>query len=239
MSTPEFIHIDGDFFSTMKMTEGRTVYAKEGMDVIEATWDEKEKTPVAIKRVFLLDGKGRHRRKKVEKFIREFSLLGKCQHPHIIKQMGSAICPKFAAYWMPFYSTGTLRTLRESMEPKQIERCFIQVACAVRYLHSNNVVHGDIKASNILLDEDCNAFLADFDHAFEKTPESQQHGWGGTHGYIGPEFYDSKEPFDPYLMDAYALGATLWSMVFQDSPGDWDLLDALQEEGGHLPDTYK
>ncbi len=28
-------------------------------------------------------------------------------------------------------------------------------------------------------------------------------------------------------MDAYAIGATLWSLVFRMNPADWDLMDAV------------
>ena len=39
-------------------------------------------------------------------------------------------------------------------------------------------------------------------------------------------------------MDAYALGATLWSLVFRLNPDDWDLMDAVNN-ATTLPDFYR
>ena len=36
------------------------------------------------------------------------------------------------------------------------------IACALKVLHSANVMHRDIKTSNILVDEDCNIKICDF-----------------------------------------------------------------------------
>ena len=37
-----------------------------------------------------------------------------------------------------------------------------QVLCAIKFLHSANVIHRDIKPANILVDENCNIKICDF-----------------------------------------------------------------------------
>ena len=36
------------------------------------------------------------------------------------------------------------------------------IVCALKFLHSANIMHRDIKTSNILVDEDCNIKICDF-----------------------------------------------------------------------------
>ena len=36
------------------------------------------------------------------------------------------------------------------------------ILCAIKYMHSANVLHRDLKPANILIDEDCNIKICDF-----------------------------------------------------------------------------
>ena len=72
----------------------------------------------------------------------------------------------------------------------------LQIASAMRKLHQNNVMHGDLKLANILLNEfevsgDVRHFLAkvtDFDNAIKfSTSESFEPNGGGTTEYASPE----------------------------------------------------
>ena len=44
----------------------------------------------------------------------------------------------------------------------EIQKALHNSGCAVRLLHRMAVTHGDLSTNNILIDEDCNAFLIDF-----------------------------------------------------------------------------
>ena len=44
----------------------------------------------------------------------------------------------------------------------EIHKALHNSGCAVRLLHRMAVTHGDLSTNNILIDEDCNAFLIDF-----------------------------------------------------------------------------
>lgn len=43
-----------------------------------------------------------------------------------------------------------------------VKKILYNTLCAIKKLHSANVVHRDIKTSNILVDEDCNVKICDF-----------------------------------------------------------------------------
>ena len=112
-------------------------------------------------------------------------------HPNIMKLDGVVRCQAFFALWMPLCSKGSLNRLSSGnlLSPTQVERFFVQIARALRYLHKNNIIHGDVKPSNILVSDSDNVLLADFDHA-RIIPDGQYlaNKWTGTPGFIGPEY---------------------------------------------------
>ncbi len=50
----------------------------------------------------------------------------------------------------------------ENVSQDEIHKALHNSGCAVRMLHRMAVTHGDLSTNNILIDEDCNAFLIDF-----------------------------------------------------------------------------
>ena len=101
----------------------------------------------------------------------------------------------------------------------QIRRIIGQVAEVLEYLHSNNIVHRDIKAENVLLTSTLDVRLTDFEYAgiISPTGELLTSKLCGTWGYIAPEACDtskSKFQFTPKC-DIWSLGAMLYSILFK------------------------
>jgi len=46
---------------------------------------------------------------------------------------------------------------------------FLQVLSALNFIHENNIIHGDIKPQNILIDDNGRAIICDFDVSKEET----------------------------------------------------------------------
>ncbi|KAK9233128.1 hypothetical protein WN943_023377 [Citrus x changshan-huyou] len=120
----------------------------------------------------------------------------------------------------------------------------IDVASAIEYLHHNcqpPMVHGDIKPSNVLLDNDMVAHVGDFglskflssDHldTASETPSSSI-GIKGTVGYVAPEYGIGSEA--SMIGDVYSFGILLLEMFTGKRP-----IDATFSEGLTLHEIAK
>ncbi|OQR90730.1 protein kinase [Achlya hypogyna] len=101
-----------------------------------------------------------------------------------------------------------------------IQDCLVDVAWGLDYLHRNLICHRDIKPENILVTEDEQYVLGDFGvaHMFSETDaELSLKSTEGTYHFLAPEC-TTGEPFDPFKVDVWALGVTLFAMVFGTTP---------------------
>jgi eukaryotic-like serine/threonine-protein kinase len=93
----------------------------------------------------------------------------------------------------------------------QFAKIGMQVAAALRYAHSQGIVHCDIKPANLLLDHQGSMWIADFGIAVSSDPhrrgESEQ--FAGTLAYLAPEQLAGQVD---RRTDVYSLGATLYEL---------------------------
>lgn len=87
---------------------------------------------------------------------------------------------------------------------------FSQITETVDYLHQNGVAHRDIKAENLLLDDNLDIKFIDF--AFACDARVSLVGAKGTPGYLAPET-QKKEAICPQALDIFAMGVVLFIMV--------------------------
>ena len=85
-----------------------------------------------------------------------------------------------------------------------------EVIQALKYLHSNNIIHRDIKLGNLFLDHQMKLKLGDFglstrlDH-----PGQKKRTICGTPNYIAPEILNSKMEGYSFEVDVWSLGVVL------------------------------
>jgi serine/threonine-protein kinase len=154
------------------------------------------------------------------RFLREIQIAARLHHPHILPLYDSDQADGLLYYVMPYIEGESLkdRLARERQLPVsdaiQIAR---EVADALSYAHSCNVVHRDIKPGNILLDAG-HALVADFGVARAVGGAQTSSGHViGTPAYMSPEQIDGSEFLDG-RSDIYSLGCVLFEMLVGTSP---------------------
>lgn len=197
-----------------------------GMGVTYRAWDHTTGVPVVIKipkKAFLEDPKF------AERFYREIRLLQGLGHPHIVPftDVGEHEGLPFVA--MRFLPGGSLsnRRLRDKNgkvrqnPPGMLHLWLPAVADALDFVHSQGVVHRDVKPANIFFDAFWGAFLGDFGIAKiveESDTFDTEYTLTATHMGIGTPQYMAPEQFAPKSViqgrvDQYALAVIVYEMM--------------------------
>ena len=136
-------------------------------------------------------------------------MLWNMKHPSIVKTFG---CVKWEDYYgivMEYAPCKNLSSL--ILERKDIKFSYPLCLCLLKeiidgliYLHSNDVVHGDLKPDNILLFRGLHAKIADLGSArHPSTISIHSKKDYGTRGYIAPERYSNENIKLSSSMDVY------------------------------------
>jgi WD40 repeat protein/DNA-binding SARP family transcriptional activator len=148
----------------------------------------------------------------IRRFEAEAQLVARLEHPHIVPLYDYWREPSGAYLVMRWLRGGSLQSALADgpLEQAKAARVVEQVAAALAAAHREGVVHRDVKPSNILLDEEGNAYLSDFGIAEEllagEAAESAR-----LFPYRSPE-QRRGQPSTP-RSDLYGLGAVLLEML--------------------------
>ncbi len=163
------------------------------------------------------------------RFLREIQIAARLHHPHILPLYDSDQADGMVYYVMPYIEGESLkqRLARERQLPvAQALQIAREVADALSYAHSCNVVHRDIKPANILLDAG-HALVADFGIARAVGAGDTTTGHiVGTPAYMSPEQVDSSQYLDGRT-DIYSLGCVLFEMLVGEPPFRGSTLTAV------------
>lgn len=149
----------------------------------------------------------------LQRFKQEAELSFKLDHPHIVHVYASGeqdYLPYLVMEWIEGHSLQDELAKRGRLPSDDAAMIAVHVAQALDHIHRHDIVHRDVKPSNILLGPDGNARLSDFGIAVRvgQTPPAVG---VGTAAYLAPEQV-SKEPADPHS-DIYSLGIVMFEML--------------------------
>ena len=160
-------------------------------------------------------------------FWLELNALAKLRHPNITLLLGVCLKPRYCIL-TEYVSCGSLFDLihRHHEIPNwgiaRIVGVAKEMCLGMSYLHSQGILHCDLKSSNILITESWGVKIADFGLSFlfpdndvfdtAKVPL----GCVGTHHWIAPEVLRGEEYSQ--AADVYSFGIILWEMIHRKIP---------------------
>ncbi len=159
----------------------------------------------------------------IRRFEAEARLVARLEHPHIVPLYDYWREPDAAYLVMRLLRGGSLRDLLKAgpLPPDVCLYILDQIGSALHAAHRFGVIHRDLKPANILLDEDRNAYLADFGIAKnlgdpELEDQTRAGALVGSPAYASPEQIRS-EGVRPQS-DIYCLGVLLFEMLSGQAP---------------------
>ncbi|KAJ7730201.1 kinase-like domain-containing protein, partial [Mycena metata] len=178
--------------------------------VYRASYDNK---PVALKvmRHFV---QGSELREIRVKLCREALIWKELHHPYILTFIGidQDSFPSTLGMVSPWMEHGTILNYLNIHGRLTVDKLLFEIAQGLQYLHSRNIVHGDLRGANILISEAWTACLAGFGLSALADTTSTLHSTkrSGSLYWMAPELIDPGRFGSEFLRtlasDVYAFG---------------------------------
>ncbi|KAM2984066.1 hypothetical protein FF2_009921 [Malus domestica] len=219
----KLVHFDGPFVFTADdllcataEIIGKSTYGT----AYKATLEEGNQ--VAVKRLREKTAKGQ------KEFEMEAAAIGKIRHPNLLAMRAYYLGPKGEKLLVfDYMPKGSLASFLHARGPETIidwptrMNIMIGITRGLCHLHNEeNIVHGNLTSSNILLDEQTNAHIADFGLSRLMTAAANTNviATAGTLGYNAPELSKAKKATTK--TDVYSLGVIILELLTGKSPGE-------------------
>jgi len=193
-------------------------------------------------------------------FEREAKLMAQCQFSQVVELYGICQGPGHVAMVMEYLPKGSLyHVLHDSKETLPWNpirwNIAIDMGKGLSYLHSQKILHRDLKSLNVLLDQHYRAKITDFGLAKIKletnsTSTKTKQGMGTTR-WRAPELFsiDEEAPSPTQKTDVYSYGMVLWEIASRELPyknapddmmaGIWIMKGKNEKVPENTPKMYK
>ncbi|XP_050937952.1 LEAF RUST 10 DISEASE-RESISTANCE LOCUS RECEPTOR-LIKE PROTEIN KINASE-like 1.4 isoform X3 [Cucumis melo] len=170
---------------------------------------------VAVKRLY------EHNCKRVEQFMNEVNILAHLQHDNLVKLYGCT--SRYSQGLLLVYEYIPNGTVADHLHGSRVKlgllswpirlRIAIETANALMYLHHSEIIHRDVKTTNILLDNNFTVKVADFglSRLFPTDVTHVSTAPQGTPGYVDPEYYQCYQLTTK--SDVYSFGVVLIELI--------------------------
>lgn len=171
---------------------------------------------VAVKRLFF------NTRQWVDEFFNEVNLISGIKHKNLVQLLGCSIEGPESLLVYEYVVNKSLdyvlfdKSTKQFLNWQQRFHIIVGTAEGLAYLHGGSpirIIHRDIKCSNVLLDENMNAKIADFGLARMFAPDKSHLSTGiaGTLGYMAPEYLVRGQLTEK--ADVYSFGVLVLEIV--------------------------
>ena len=159
-------------------------------------------------------------KEQLENALHEAEILKSLQHPNIIRCIDFFVDEKKLCLVTEYADLGDLSKIIRYQILSGYFFCeeiilnwFTQLCFAIKYIHSKNILHRDLKLSNIFLTSKGNIKLGDFGIAkILSSKEDLAKTLVGTPYYLSPELC-LKKPYN-HKSDIWSLGCILYEMMY-------------------------
>ncbi|KAL8150252.1 hypothetical protein V2J09_020060 [Rumex salicifolius] len=167
-----------------------------------------------------------------KEFGQEVYIMRKVRHKNVVQFIGACTKPPSLCIVTEFMSGGSvydyLHKHKGTFKLPSLLKVAIDVSKGMNYLHQNNIIHRDLKAANLLMDEHEVVKVADFGVARVKVQSGVMTAETGTYRWMAPEVIEHK-PYD-HKADVFSFGVVMWELLTGKIP--YEYLTPLQAAVG-------
>ncbi|XAR71377.1 Non-specific serine/threonine protein kinase [Bertholletia excelsa] len=170
---------------------------------------------VAVKRLY------ENNFKRLEQFMNEVEILARLQHKNLVTLFGCT--SRRSRELLLVYEYIPNGTVADHLHGKRKNsgllswpirlNIAIETAEALDYLHASDIIHRDVKTTNVLLDNDFHVKVVDFglSRLFPNDVTHVSTAPQGTPGYVDPEYYQCYQLTEK--SDVYSFGVVLIELI--------------------------
>jgi len=170
---------------------------------------------------------------EVDALKNEVTILGICNHPHVVQLYESYITSDKIYMVQDLLSGGELfdRIIEQTFFSEvEAAKVVYQIADALNYLHNQDIVHRDLKPENLLLtDKSENYQVKIIDFGLAKQSKELMSMPCGTPGYVAPEILKRRKYHKE--VDVWSLGVITYILLCGFPP--------FHDDGNNLKNLYK